>query len=283
MGIWAGYFGGEYKFDLESEMGSEFTTAFGGVTDSPEGSENYPIYFFGAFHGTFDNEDQNAGNVDADASGVWISEQGQQEQFVRVGVIEGQASGNFSAGEGSSGELQLSGVGDWTGVANLQADVINLTQIQDILSSAAISEIGNTLAQGEGSFSEGQGNITGTMNASFYTGLNDLSGIWSALFNGTYSGLPEGGSSWTATFTAPGADLPVTALLTSVDGFNQNGGQWLANVSGTFGENISVFTGQAGGSFTPNVADSTSGIFSGVGVGTWQEAPPGPPCGGECT
>lgn len=261
-GIWAGFIEGDYFSDSEIERGTDFRTAFGGATEIYEGQgEEYPIYFFGTVDGTFSNSDEDSGDVEAAASGVWISETGQQEQFVRVGVIEGQASGFFS-GEGSGGGLQMAAVGDWTGVTNLNAAAINLGQIQDILANSAISEIANTLAVGTGNFNGEQESITGTMNASFFSG-GEGGGIWSALFNGSFSGLPGEVSSWNAVFNGPG-ELPVTATLT---GLNWSDGQWLANVNGTLGTE-QLFFGQAGGSYTTSETDPNSGTFSGVGVGT---------------
>ncbi len=211
--------------------------------------------------------------MDADFNGVWISEQGTQEnEFVKVGTLSGQAAGDFAASEGSEGTWETAGVGEWATITELDPNVINFNEIQDVISQIGIGEILNTVAAGAGSFNEGAGSITGNMDISFFSNFLSDSGIWSALFAGSFAGAPSEISNWTATFTAPG-DTTVTAQL---EGINWQDGQWLANVTGNVGE-TSVFSGQAGGSYTQNEVDPSSGTFSGVGVGTFES-----PCQ-ECT
>ncbi len=212
--------------------------------------------------GNFDAfEDSSAGTVDAEVNGVWISEQGtSEEQFVTVGTINGQAAGDFS-GEGAEGTWESAAVGEWAAIAELDKDAIGFSQIQDILSNVAVSEIFNSTLTGAGSFGEGGGSITGTMDTSFFSGI-ELGGFWTAIFNGSFAGLPEGGSGWSASF----ANEDVTAQLTNG---SWNNGQWIADVSGSVNGGVD-FSGQAGGTYTTNETDPASGNFTGVGVGTWQ-------------
>lgn len=267
-GIWGGLLGGFFGFDSEEdERGNDFRVGIGGSTGGYEGEgEGYPIYFYGTAAGSLESGD--SGDVAADISGVWISETGQQEQFVRVGVIEGQAAGNFSQEGGFFGEdgglIQMAAVGSFTGVTNLDPDAINFNQIQSVLEGIAITEIGNVLALGDGNFG-GQGSIAGTMDASFFSGIESSAGIWAALFNGNFSGLPEvSNPEWSMDFTG-------TDFAAQLSGINWQDGQWLANVNGTFGPDSTVFTGQAGGTYAGSELDPSSGTFSGVGVGTFDQ------------
>ena len=133
----------------------------------------------------------------------------------------------------------------------------------------------NTVAPGTGSFNGGVGAINGTMDISFFgPGNQSFNGIWSAFFNGSFSGMPENVSSWTASFT----NGDVSAQL---NGLQWNGTEWLANVSGSAG--TTNFSGQAGGTYTQNQTDPSSGTFFGVGVGTSTAGIPSPPCQEGCS
>ncbi len=261
-GIWAGAFAGGYLFNSEVPLENEaFRTAFGGVAPS-EYENGYPLYIFGTMDGSFTDVNGDTGNVDAVVNGIWISAQGtQQNEFVKVGTVTGDVFGDFD----SNGNWEAAGIGEWNKVTELDPNQINFDQIQSVLSDLAVGEVLNSNLAGSGSFNEGAGSITGNMDLSLFSSRSLDFGIWSALFNGSFTGLPGQVDSWAATFTGTGVEGDVTAQL---NGIQWQDGQWLANVSGTVGPSVD-FSGQAGGTYTVNQNDPSSGNFSGVGVGTW--------------
>lgn len=271
-GIWGGLFGGTFYYQGEGELNESFRSGFGAVAQDGN-EEYYPIYILGTLAGDFTTvPDSDGGNVSAAFNGVWISEQGTSgEEFVTVGKINGDAEGNFEYIEGSFGDWEAAGVGEWTSVTELDPNAIGFRTIQSMLESDfAIGEIMNSVAQGAGAFNGEVGSITGSMDFSMFTsGQIYAPNIWTAFFDGSFTGMPGEVTSWDATF----ANGDVTATL---DGFQWNDGQWLANVTGS--ANGQALNGQAGGTYTAD--QNGAGNFSGVGVGTTSGLQIGPGEGG---
>ena len=185
---------------------------------------------------------------------------------VKGAMIDGKVSGNYveAPGEGAAGTFQAVSVGEWVEVTELldQKAMFGPSGLDAMNNfvNVPLTQVCSAALTGAGSFAGGLGSINSlVMDATLYAAkAGDVSGIWSALLSGTYSG--QGADSWKATVSDPNDPANTVALT----GTQWSGNQWVATVDGTksaIGGN--TLTGQVGGKYTD------TGTFTGVGAGVW--------------
>lgn len=155
--------------------------------------------------------------------------------------------------------------GEWVDLSELSTDALDFNQVALAeMVSVPITETYSSLLTGSGTLGA-TGTINAQMDISFYAqAATDLSGIWAALFSGSYTN-PGGATTGSVALTD---NAGTSANLTNLQ-WNNN--TWVGNVSGTAPQST-TFTGQAGGTYT----GTDSGTLQGVGAGTWQQTPPTP-------
>jgi hypothetical protein len=162
----------------------------------------------------------------------------------------GSVTGNISNISNLDTTWTATSSGEWVDLTELATSALGFDQtaLADMI-SVPVTETYSALLTGSGSFTAG-GQINVEMDLSMYANsATALSGIWSSIINGTYTG------STSNTWSASVGDSTVT-----LTGSQWSDGQWIADVTGTV--NSTVITGQAGGTYA-------DGTLTGVGAGTW--------------
>jgi hypothetical protein len=255
-GIWTAFMGGNYTYPTGGITSQNWSTALSG--ESASGA-----HVIGTASGNIwaDHKVEGAFN------GIYIMP-GQIAGSASIGKVEGLVDGGYIEVDTVNGTWNAASAGEWVEVSDLlnQTKMFGANGIAELnkFVNVPVTEVYRNLLT---STACAGGITSATMNLNLYAlDPNVLSGIWTALINGGYSGTvnPTG---WSATVSGNGGATNVT-----VAGTQWANNQWVANVTGTVNVNgsaVNITNGQAGGTYTnPDV--NGAGTFTGAGAGTYQ-------------
>jgi hypothetical protein len=255
-GIWTAFIGGNYTYPTGGITSQDWSTALSGESASGAhiiGTASGNIWADHKVEGTF--------------NGIYVAP-GQTAGSVSIGKVEGLVDGGYIEVDAVSGTWNAASAGEWVEVSDLldQTKMFGANGIAELnkFVNVPVTEVYRNLLT---STACAGGITSATMNLNLYAlDPNVLSGIWTALINGGYSGTvnPTG---WSATVSGNGGATNVT-----VAGTQWANNQWVADVTGTVnvnGSTVNITNGQAGGTYTnPDV--NGAGTFTGAGAGTYQ-------------
>ena len=229
------------------EMASDWRVALGGKVLNSNGSSY--AYWLGTIDGSR-WEDAELEGLYRGVSFRLVNIDG--NSMINAGQVTADVVGTYEVDT----TWQAAAVGEWVELATLDfgTNAENLL-FRDALAQMVdvpITETYSALLQGAGTFDAG-GTINAVMDISMYASASDaLSGIWTSLINGNYTGSTS--DSWS---------VAVDNGNVTLTGSQWSDGQWLADVTGTV--NNATIAGQAGGTY------ADTGTFEGVGAGTWTQ------------